>query len=414
VPAVRKTVVPVGNHVHAGGVIRVTPERVRHWADSFNRMSAAGVRVPVPWGHQRAALPAPADDADAQAYLASRFNASYIKNLSADPATGALVMECEPPPGFVVDEASGDFINPKDGTRIGEVSACIGDWTDGTGRVWKDIVAHVALTPLPVVAGQDGFSQLSTGGRLANAVRLATSTSTAEASMADENVETPVEGEGTETPPVEETPVGVTETISAKEQEIQEVKALLAELGVPLPESTDSKTFIEHLKVALTVLKDAKVVRPNDMATPTPPPPPPAPVSTEPPPGDMVTMATASPREKAMLRAQTAQVKGDLERRINALVGRGLPGVEAQKLKDEATRIQLSFVGASYSVPAVAEKVALLERTLPKKSPLTTLSTAKPAPSPADPAANTAEQQAFLDKQIQAVAGPNAKAKLPV
>ena len=49
-----------------------------------------------------------------------------------------------------LEKDTNDLINPRDGTRVREVSAGIGNWRDGKGVVHKDVIRHVALCTLPV------------------------------------------------------------------------------------------------------------------------------------------------------------------------------------------------------------------------------------------------------------------------
>jgi hypothetical protein len=157
----RKKLVPVGVHQAPEGEVVVTPERVKGWVDKFNRLRSEGVRFPEPWGHQLKAIPH--EDREARKFAAARWNAGYIERLEQDPKDQSLVMLGTIPPGYEVDAASGDLVNPRDGTRIGEVSAGIGDWRDGKGRTHSDMILHAALVPLPVWAGQDGFAQVALG-----------------------------------------------------------------------------------------------------------------------------------------------------------------------------------------------------------------------------------------------------------
>lgn len=156
-----KTLVPIGTHHSPQGEVRVTPQRVAHWVNTFQKLKSAGVRFPTPWGHVSTAIPESGmtqkQIADAQLVAKARWNAGYIENLSQDPKTGALVMTGTVPPGWKIDPETKDLINEKDGTAIGEVSAGIANWKDGRGQLHKDVIIHAALVPLPVWAGQDGF-----------------------------------------------------------------------------------------------------------------------------------------------------------------------------------------------------------------------------------------------------------------
>jgi hypothetical protein len=117
-----------------------------------------GCRIPCPWGHQLKARPR--DGPDDENYARSRLIAGDGTDLSLAP-DGALQATIDLPE--LTPDGEGNLVNPADGTAISEVSAAVGDWTDGKGITHRDIVNHIALTALPVWAGQDGFRALATG-----------------------------------------------------------------------------------------------------------------------------------------------------------------------------------------------------------------------------------------------------------
>src|SRR4051812_35938891 len=107
---VRKTIARVGHFVTPDGPIDITPARISHWARQFQKQVSRGIEVPVPWGHQRAARPGERTDPDHVAYMKSKYNAGYLKNLSVTANGNELqaVVEC---PGLRAD-GGGNLINP--------------------------------------------------------------------------------------------------------------------------------------------------------------------------------------------------------------------------------------------------------------------------------------------------------------
>ena len=181
--------------------------RLRHYTDSFDEMTRLGIRIPIAWGHIPEATPADASQRASQQYWLGRFNAGYLSSLSTDGHTLNSALDC---PGCEVDPATGNLVSwvrLPDGrevkTAIGEVSVAIGDWTDGNGRLWKDVLKHVALTPLPVMMGQEGFTALSTDLAEENGkvYFLSTLTPRRELSAAEEDEMFGKDDEETETPP---------------------------------------------------------------------------------------------------------------------------------------------------------------------------------------------------------------------
>jgi hypothetical protein len=128
-------------------------------------MARDGIRPTCPWNHQPGAtLVEPGVGGDPERFAASRYNAGYVLGGRVDPQSGALEAFLDVPGAEL--GADGNLLTTvemPDGRKvrgaIKEVSAKISpSWRDGRGRVWKDVVTHVALVGLPVVAGQKGFS----------------------------------------------------------------------------------------------------------------------------------------------------------------------------------------------------------------------------------------------------------------
>lgn len=157
--------IPPGEHVSPDGIVYATPDRIRRWADRFRKMRERGIRIPVAWGHGPDSLPVESE-AEFQRSLAQH-NAGYLLDLYEDPETGGLAFEAEAP-GVEHDPDTKSLTywtrlptGQEVKGSIAEVSAGINSWQDGTGQLWPDSVIHLALTPLPVCAGQQGFLALS-------------------------------------------------------------------------------------------------------------------------------------------------------------------------------------------------------------------------------------------------------------
>lgn len=388
---VRKTAVTYGRHVSPDGVVDVTPQRVARWVRQFDAMRKQGIVVPVPWGHQMAAEPA--DDDDGRAYLASRYNAGYLKQLIATPTGLDVVADL---PALDVD-AGGNVIDPKERTAIREVSAGIGDWQDGKGRVWRDCIIHLALTPLPVWAGQTGFSRLGTrarnltrlGGVAGRFFRLG---GTPVADEKDEPIEDIEEiSEEMMEPDGEEIfEEGITAP-NPKDEMVMSIKGKLAEMGITLPETTDAANFLEHLDVALSVLQGKIGVTGGAAEVVEEPMEPMEPPVEEPAPSSPMMMGTLSPRERTLLATENRRARTLRLKRIDRLVARGIPGTLAADLRHRAERTNLSLLASgAFSRPAIDRELDTLEAALPKgKSPLTRLSTAREVASPMKPAGRT-------------------------
>lgn len=167
-----KQILRPGTYQAQQGPFDAWPERLKNFAQKFGMMKARGIRVPIAWGHQPEAEPFdPQSDPERAAalkeYLSSKLNAGYLEDMRYNPKTQGLDIVGDVPAVEEID-AEGNLIyqaelpdGQKVKSAIKEVSAGIRNWTDGRGNPWDDVVVHLALCVLPVVAGQDGFTQLS-------------------------------------------------------------------------------------------------------------------------------------------------------------------------------------------------------------------------------------------------------------
>lgn len=250
---VRKTVLLPGTHKAPAGNVVVTPERSKHYQDKFRELNAQGVEFGVPWSHLPGASP------DEKQFLSSRLNAGYIKDLIAGP-DGKLdvVLDC---PGLQQD-MNGNLVGlatlpdgSKVQTAIREVSAGIWpSWTDGKGQTHQDIIGHVALTTMPVIAGMDGFQGLST-----NSVPVVYLSTITLATDDPEDLKKEIEAAAPNDEPADDPDLDtlLSPQPSKPDEQISQLVQLLAECGSPLPEDTTRENIVERLLVALGVLKSA-------------------------------------------------------------------------------------------------------------------------------------------------------------
>jgi len=122
--------------------LHVPESRVDHWVREGNAMLASGVRVPMPLDHDE-------DHSERNQGFVTRF---YKE---ADPKRpGEHVLYCE---AEIPDEPKTQSI----GRTIREVSADIRtEFIDDAGRVWRDVIRHVAPCIVPKMHAQENFIQL--------------------------------------------------------------------------------------------------------------------------------------------------------------------------------------------------------------------------------------------------------------
>ncbi|MBL8824909.1 MAG: hypothetical protein JNJ77_20145 [Planctomycetia bacterium] len=157
---VRKELLRIGKHHTKNGVLNATPEFIDQRIAQFRQLKEKGVKVPVAWGHNSQALPLdPHARQDEQRFHQSKYKAGDLLDLVR--VEDKVYMEAEIPAVKRVE--NGNLIHDvevdgqKKEAAISEVSAGFFDWTDGQGELHKDALIHVALCPLPVAMGQEGF-----------------------------------------------------------------------------------------------------------------------------------------------------------------------------------------------------------------------------------------------------------------
>jgi hypothetical protein len=384
---VRKTIARVGHFVTPDGPIDITPARIAHWARQFQKQISRGIEVPVPWGHQRAARPGEKTNPDHVAYMKSKYNAGYLKNLSVAANGNELqaVVEC---PALKVD-GGGHLIDPKEQTAIKEVSPAIGAWKDGRGQIWDDVINHVALTPRPVQEAQDGFTavlaNLSTGQADLLCLSTADGTGFTLATDDDESdkkydkvASDKLTGadDTDDDKPADDGKLTPADPAGGAAQELTEVKSLLAEMGAQLPEDTTEDKFLEHLRVALTAIK-ARLLREKQDDTEKNADREPQPnvgngTTTPAPQMPQMMMATEglSDLEKKLALKLGEGRRAEQVKRIDALAGRDVKPDVIADLRTQAGQVRMSLTAdGDVADDELDRMLAMLERVTPKKSP---------------------------------------------
>jgi len=260
VASFRKSVAVPGSYQTPEGPATVTSARIQHWHDSINEMVGLGIRPPVSWGHVSTSTPHTDDDA---AFWASKYNAGKVTGAEIDEA-GEL---------FLLGDAAG--LSMRDGelvtqvelaggmkveTAIGEVSIGVRDWTSGDGRDWKDVPIHLALTPLPVIVPPGGQSPFAPdSGQSFGLASLLTRFGTAPPVLPKPDNKAADNKAADKTDPPDESKDDGKTGASA-----EACVAMLAKVGVVLPEDTNAANFLERVYVACTALETAMQTDPAD------------------------------------------------------------------------------------------------------------------------------------------------------
>jgi hypothetical protein len=146
----------------------------------------------------------------------------------------------------------------------------VNEFRDTTGRVWKDVLTHMALTDVPVNAGQSDKWEIKTdrSGRQVSRMSLAGTWRMADDDESDDDM--PPADTETGAPPTE-TPAAPTDDIlrgvNADDQAGQLFRTVvqgLASLASPivLPEDTTPDNFFERMATALIAMQGAQSEEP--------------------------------------------------------------------------------------------------------------------------------------------------------
>jgi len=249
----KKKVLEPGTYQSPDGQITITPERIKHWVNSFKEMKSSGLKVPTPWGHQSKASP----DYEEREFNESKYNAGFLDSLSTDD-NGALLAIVDVP-----REEDADRV----GTVVQEVSPQIEtSWRDGKGKVWSDVITHLAFVTHPVVPNQENFEAVTPVGATRLSLKQKLSNPTGDKSMAKEEEdfegteeETPKKPEKKEKKKKEPEMSHVEESGSGEHSGLDpELIDLLASCGLIIPDDTTEEDFIPALKASCATLKHSK------------------------------------------------------------------------------------------------------------------------------------------------------------
>lgn len=318
-PKFTKNILQVGTYHSPDGEVTVTPDRLKHWAESFKRMKAANIGIPVGWDH----------DDDPANSIPVQFSTKRGKRRPANGTAGYLDDFTVSKDGQSATIAL-DIPRAEDAEKVRHNLAYVSpviyeQWVDGKKTSHEDCITHVDLVQHPVDNSQSKFSEsiacafrmgLDTGKP--NIYRLQTE---------DEEMPEPPEEPSSEDVVVEET-----------NADFSDVMVLLERCcNIVLPKDTTPENLVERLKTAL-LTKDAMESEDTmDMST------------------DTSDLDAATPQLQAMsLEAKKwrlhadSQHRGAVAKRLSALLDSGRCTPAEHKSKEaslKAVRLSLNNEG---------------------------------------------------------------------
>lgn len=406
--------------------VEFTAKHIDHFLQSGRKMLRCGLSVPTPVEHQNVK---PLTEADRRAGQVLN-NAGFVKDYVR--LNGRL---------FADLDVADPVLAAKLGREVKYVSPEIEPrFVDGKGRIWTNVITHVAFTNRPRYMDQEAFRDAGTDGaalgaafslslakraggakpvafdqfggavrmslaasvkrqgdgwRLADPAALANSArirlSAGENNVADDKK--PDDDEAPETAVETETPEA-----PAASGDLSTVMEMLAGCGIKVADDTTPANFIERLKGALVAYEHAKAHHGIDDGKADPDPDAPAGSAddsaaiTEEPHGMLMSLAKAkTPSERVALRMATNERKARIERLKKA-------GHVDKKTHEE---LLSELDGARFSLSKDDELVWSADRWLERleRRPAVTddmlkarLSQAREEPKPKDPGEADAEE----------------------
>ncbi len=149
-----KTILRVGEYESPDGSVVVTPQRLAHWEKQHQALSANRQVVPIDWDHASDPTDAvPLSLTDYQKKRSAKNTVGRVADVkrSSDGNSMELTMEISDPKAVASAKSNHVFVSP----------VIFGDWKDGKGNVYEDVITHVDIVNHPVDSTQTPFKALS-------------------------------------------------------------------------------------------------------------------------------------------------------------------------------------------------------------------------------------------------------------
>lgn len=259
----RKQVLKVGKYHSPDGEVDVTPDRLKHWASEFARLSANEYDVPVAWDHgNTAATLAPINRKHMPSAKDTVGKLSTFV-VAPDGQSAEIVLDISDPRGAEQSEANRVQVSP----------VILPAWKDGKGNSYSDVLTHFDLVNHAVDHSQTPFTRLSGDAKALGAIRF----SLDEVSDVDE--EKPA-GEIPEKPKSETEPAPPVAEDQPEEVDpdaivMARIIGLMRGKGMPIEDANDIPSFLMALEKVLAMPEQeeatpsspsaSKVEQPNAM-----------------------------------------------------------------------------------------------------------------------------------------------------
>lgn len=246
----RKAILKVGTYQSPDGEVQVTPERLQHWAKTFDTMRSRQLGIPAGWDHSDdPEQTVPVDFSTGRGRRSAKDVAGTLKafHVSEDGNSAEIELELG---DSAAEKARDNF--------LGVSPIIYPKWRDGRGREYDDAITHIDLVTHPVDDSQGEFVEVS-GEELPIAAGIRMSLDGGKFAMyrmGDEPpTEKPEDGGGT----TEENPdLPDYGKPGEDEKQFEAIIAHLEQKGIVLPSDTDKTNFFDRLLTALMTANRAE------------------------------------------------------------------------------------------------------------------------------------------------------------
>ncbi len=237
----RKTMLRAGQTFHSpDGEVKVTPERLQHWADTFRKMSGAGQVIPMHWDHGselQDLTPLTLSEFKQRKSRSAKNTVGHLKRF--DVAEDGQSAEVE----FVT--LSAHATEAMEQNRVNLSPVILSQWKDGAGNQYTDAITHLDFVDHAVDHSQTPAEEVEA---ICCSLRMSDSSHQVVKVFRMASDEPPDEdgdySDYSEGSNAEETSAGGEATVGR-------TLDLLARLDIVLPGDTDAKNFIDRLYTAL-------------------------------------------------------------------------------------------------------------------------------------------------------------------
>ena len=239
----RKAVLKVGSYKSPDGEVTVTPERLKHWAKEFKRLSDARQVIPIDWDHA-------SDEAGLKPLTMDQFK----KKRSAKNTVGNLADFRLSPDGqgaeLTLDVADKSAADKAEKNLVYVSPVIFPTWKDGAGNEYRDCITHVDFVNHPVDHSQGPFMPAEPGA-IACAIRMGLAAKPYRMMVDDEPDDKDDDDKPDGDADGDDDSEGSEEGVSDDSGRLKSVIEALGGMNIVLSEDTNTENLLAHLHQAL-------------------------------------------------------------------------------------------------------------------------------------------------------------------